>query len=99
LPNVRPQCETLVPDRLTGRISHGRSLGRMAKLLGHRIAATGSDSYGKHLWRGSTTRGLAEIGRASCRERVCQYVWISMVAGALKKKKENTKTKKRNKKK
>src|SRR3546814_11644603 len=28
-----------------------------------------------------------EIGRASCRERVCQYVWISVVAGTLKKKK------------
>src|SRR3546814_20123722 len=29
-----------------------------------------------------------EIGRASCRERVCQYVYISVVAVALKKKKE-----------
>src|SRR3546814_12760758 len=28
-----------------------------------------------------------EIGRASCRERVCQYVWISVVAVSLKKKK------------
>src|SRR3546814_11788662 len=35
-------------------------------------------------------RGLArideQIGRASCRERVCQYVEISVVAVALKKK-------------
>src|SRR3546814_11601597 len=30
---------------------------------------------------------LAEIGRASCRERVCPYVSISVVAVALKKKK------------
>src|SRR3546814_20228796 len=30
----------------------------------------------------------AEIGRASCRERVCEYVWISVVAGVLKKKKK-----------
>src|SRR3546814_18065072 len=29
-----------------------------------------------------------EIGRASCRERVCQFVEISVVAGALKKKKQ-----------
>src|SRR3546814_18219482 len=29
-----------------------------------------------------------EIGTASCRERVCQYVEISVVAGALKKKKK-----------
>src|SRR3546814_12683681 len=28
----------------------------------------------------------AEIGRASCRERVCQYVLISVVAVSLKKK-------------
>src|SRR3546814_17158850 len=28
-----------------------------------------------------------EIGRASCRERVCQYVEISVVDGSLKKKK------------
>src|SRR3546814_18505008 len=27
-----------------------------------------------------------EIGRASCRERGCQYVWISVVAVSLKKK-------------
>src|SRR3546814_20780686 len=32
-----------------------------------------------------------EIGRASCRERVCQYVVISVGAGSLKKK--NIKTK------
>src|SRR3546814_14756709 len=30
-----------------------------------------------------------EIGRASCRERVCQYVWVSVVAGSVKKKKVN----------
>src|SRR3546814_20673523 len=28
----------------------------------------------------------AEIGRASCRERVCQEVWISVVAASVKKK-------------
>src|SRR3546814_12221356 len=31
-----------------------------------------------------------EIGRASCRERVCQYVLISVVAVSLKKKKNIT---------
>src|SRR3546814_12234630 len=30
--------------------------------------------------------GLEQIGRASCRERVCQSVYISEVAGSLKKK-------------
>src|SRR3546814_1212200 len=38
--------------------------------------------------RGGRKRGGGEIGRASCRERVCQYVWISVVAVALKKKKQ-----------
>src|SRR3546814_12245204 len=33
-----------------------------------------------------------EIGRASCRERVCQYVSISGVVVSLKKKKEEKKT-------
>src|SRR3546814_11116770 len=31
-------------------------------------------------------QAVEEIGRASCRERVCQYVEISVVAGSLKKK-------------
>src|SRR3546814_18590239 len=31
----------------------------------------------------------AEIGRASCRERVCQYVEISVVAVSLKKKQQD----------
>src|SRR3546814_16366940 len=30
---------------------------------------------------------IGKIGRASCRDRVCQYVSISVVAGALKKQK------------
>src|SRR3546814_14831184 len=33
-------------------------------------------------------RGLGPIGRASCRERVCQYVSSSVVAVSLKKKKK-----------
>src|SRR3546814_20729595 len=33
------------------------------------------------------TENKGEIGRASCRERVCQYVSISVVAVSLKKKK------------
>src|SRR3546814_11347820 len=36
-----------------------------------------------------TALGSAQIGRASCRERVCQYVYISVVALSLKKKKNH----------
>src|SRR3546814_15839131 len=40
---------------------------------------------------GDLAQTLRKIGRASYRERVCQYVEISLVAGALKKnKKEDT---------
>src|SRR3546814_14868052 len=35
--------------------------------------------------RGVIRRAQGQIGRASCRERVCQYVSISVVAGSLKK--------------
>src|SRR3546814_15071389 len=38
------------------------------------------------LLSGALTHGSAQIGRASCRERVCQYVSISVVAVSLKKK-------------
>src|SRR3546814_14312668 len=38
------------------------------------------------LARGATDPG--QIGRASCRERGCQYVLILVVAGSLKKKKQ-----------
>src|SRR3546814_17655306 len=37
--------------------------------------------------------GQGKIGRASCRDRVCQYVYIWGVAVALKKKKKKTKNK------
>src|SRR3546814_19118323 len=42
--------------------------------------------------RGSRSRGR-EIGRASGRERVCQYGEIQVVAGSLKKKREEKKKK------
>src|SRR3546814_2722997 len=44
-----------------------------------------------HLILQSSTRALrggVEIGRASCRERVCQYVYISVFAVSLKKKRQ-----------
>src|SRR3546814_16343098 len=32
---------------------------------------------------------VQQLGRASCRARVCQYVWLSVVAVSLKRKKKN----------
>src|SRR3546814_17727365 len=57
----------------------GIGAGQMSRVDSARIAA----------WK-----AREEIGRASCRERVCQYVYISVVAVSLKK---NTKTKTSNK--
>src|SRR3546814_12036437 len=51
-----------------------------AQARDHRVAAR-FDAFG-------------EIGRASCRERVCQYVSISVVAVSLKKKKPRRNTNK-----
>src|SRR3546814_11648694 len=45
------------------------------------------DSVGFAIEDFSALRYIHEIGRASCRERGCQYVLISVVAGTLKKKK------------
>src|SRR3546814_12016496 len=40
---------------------------------------------GRGFTRAAVTVTLQQIGRASCRERVCQYVEISVVAVSLKK--------------
>src|SRR3546814_12494181 len=42
-----------------------------------------------HLISIPVTNTSVKIGRASCRERVCQYVSVSVVVGSLKKKKNN----------
>src|SRR3546814_13910580 len=46
---------------------------------------TANTKVSLHSWD-SRRRLPSQIGRASCRERVCQYVSISVVAGSLKKK-------------
>src|SRR3546814_20845137 len=47
--------------------------------------------HGKQRLRfGEVAAAAAQLGRASCRERVCQYVWISVVAGSLSKKQHIT---------
>src|SRR3546814_12331032 len=60
-----------------------------ARPCGTRPSARHSAIVFHWLWRSNTRgqRGATEIGRASCRERVCQYVEISVGAGSLKKKK------------
>src|SRR3546814_16216569 len=48
--------------------------------------------HGLHLPFVRALPDLGKIGRASCRERVCQYVVIPVVAGSIKKKKKNETT-------
>src|SRR3546814_14127082 len=60
----------------------GQGQGEVGQRLGH---ARG----GRHAEGQRAAAGLDQIGRASCRERVCQYVSISVVAVLLKKNKNN----------
>src|SRR3546814_16434105 len=57
------------------------------------VATNGSEAY--FVGHGSgfavaPDKIVTKNGRASCRERVCQYVETSVVGGALKKNKKNT---------
>src|SRR3546814_16052400 len=68
-------------DVCSSDLVHIRRL-RAAVFLHHRgITREGTE----HLFRDLAGLHIAEIGRASCRERVCQYVSISVVAVSLKK--------------
>src|SRR3546814_13056276 len=51
------------------------------------------DRIAKGLLSGDYRTALEQIGRASCRVRVCRYVYILVVAGSLKKKKRLDKRK------
>src|SRR3546814_20238646 len=77
-------------DRARGRHRLRPQRGRgdlQAHALHHRPAAGREIRREGHVGRGRHP-GAAEgkIGRASCRERVCQYVWISVVAVSLNRK-------------
>src|SRR3546814_13153410 len=77
-------------------------LGRKLALRPHGEPARPSPRYSRHAVGGGLQprrrlalpgarlreppQSVTEIGRASCRERVCQYVSISVVAGSIKKK-------------
>src|SRR3546814_20734375 len=51
-----------------------------------RVVILGQDPYHGVGQAHGLCFSVQQIGRASCRESVCQYVWISVVAGSLKKK-------------
>src|SRR3546814_19809111 len=65
------------------------NLGALRQLLDlRRDADAAKDQDGAHMRQ---MLAVGEIGRAACRERVCQYVLISGVAVSLKKQKEKKK--------
>src|SRR3546814_20338975 len=59
--------------------------------------ATGSEPWGPYIRAAADrfdvpeawVRAVMQMGRASCRERVCQYVSITVVGGSLRKKTQN----------
>src|SRR3546814_13147789 len=53
-------------------------------IIGNDVGLVGFDHEALHT---GSDAGESKIGRASCRERVCQYVSISVVAVSVKKKK------------
>src|SRR3546814_19941977 len=79
---------------LVGLKSTGKRevLEQIGKQLAMHIAATNPQSVStKDLDQSLVEheRTVLKIGRASGRERVCQYVWISVVSQSYKKKKYN----------
>src|SRR3546814_12362634 len=59
---------------------------QQSRLSGPGRAAEHCAAAGLHVQRNAVERTTGEIGRASCREGVCQNGYISVVAVALKKK-------------
>src|SRR3546814_13735084 len=73
-----------------------RAMARKLRVDLSRVRGTGADGVVtmadvKQAAADGTAK--AEIGRASCRERVCQYGWTSVVAGSLKKKQQTKQNK------
>src|SRR3546814_11482813 len=61
------------------------------------LVARSRQLHSDALGEGDVDADGEQIGRASCRERVCQYVKISVVAVALKKKSDNIEVENRQK--
>src|SRR3546814_13319800 len=69
--------KTVETGQVRQSFSHGRSK-----------AVTVEVKRSRTFERGSSGRMTEELGSASCRESVCTYVYISVVAGGLKKKRQ-----------
>src|SRR3546814_14680489 len=76
---------SMIAVMICGNGGHG--VYALTSKLGGRSGG-GRGSFGRGRGGGALQRAALrqEIGRASCRERVCKYVYISVVAASLKKK-------------
>src|SRR3546814_18019148 len=74
-----------IPIPATLSIEFGEVIGAKAGIVGYRFVSDYPFAN-----RASPKLDAFEIGRASCRERGCQYVSISVVAVSLKQKNHNT---------
>src|SRR3546814_14157926 len=92
----RSHARAAAPDRAAGRLHRRGNRGLGEQRQPQRAMPLRLGAQVQALPRGALTPGrlqespltCTEIGRASCRERVCQYVLVSVVAGAFKTKKE-----------
>src|SRR3546814_15098013 len=75
---IRPKKQEIEPPRKKARLSD--------EALFEGNPRTNLDAK-KHFAEEQKGKKKAKIGRASCRERVCQYVKIPVVGESLKKKK------------
>src|SRR3546814_16005179 len=80
-------------DGRTMQWAAGKALGGSSSINGQVYMRGARSDYDRWAAMGCTGWGYddifpyflkAEIGRASCRARVCQYVYMSVVAGSLK---------------
>src|SRR3546814_11881950 len=78
---MQPTCSPL----MAGRKNVSRSSSEPNRAIGAAMHMAGAQAF-------RLADATAEIGRASCRERVCQYVSISVVGVSLKKQKHTYKT-------
>src|SRR3546814_19946697 len=87
---------------LVGTVMDGDAeehIAEVAKVLSRYVDMIGVRAFPKFVdWsldrqdrvlQGFAKHATVQIGRASCRERVCQYVQFSVVAVSLKKKESN----------
>src|SRR3546814_12316179 len=84
-------CENCRSTLFWGKNSHARTAGKAASvtprpIFSQRDLKEAVPSERLHYGENDDKR---EIGRASCRERVCQYVLIAVVAATLKKYKQD----------